>query len=127
MGCQGDESVLDAIRPVSSDGLRLVVLGGPDVTIVVSGELDLASAERLRDAAAGINHGPHLVTIDVRDVSFVDVAGLGALSLAAAGLEAAGNRVLVLPSSSVSWLLEKLEVAGCPLTIAGLGSPPAAE
>jgi anti-anti-sigma regulatory factor len=109
---------------MSAARLRLVVRGEKDPTIVLSGELDLSSLERLRAVASGVNHGPHHVTFDLREVSFVDVAGLGALSKAVAGLVSDGHRVTVLQSASVTWLLGKLEAAGCPVTIGGGQSTP---
>jgi anti-anti-sigma factor len=100
-----------------SAALVLVVSGEPEPTVVLSGELDLASVERLRRAVSQIGEPPRGVTIDLRGVSFLDVAGLRAVSEAVTGLVSIGHRVTVLPSASVTWLLAKLESAGCPMTI----------
>jgi hypothetical protein len=80
--------------------------------------------ERLRTALSGINHQPRRVTFDLRDVTFVDVAGLAAISESVEFLVAGGYRVSVLPSAPVTWLLGKLDAAGCPMTIGDIGEAP---
>ena len=55
--------------------------GSQDVEVVVMGELDVATAWRLRQRVlAATGGGCSRVVLDGKDVTFVDAAGLGALA-----------------------------------------------
>src|SRR5262245_54333323 len=106
---------------MSVSGLSVVVIGEPNPTVVLSGELDLTSMEILKSVVPRLNHPPRSVTLDLRGVPFVDVAGLRALSDAVASMLAAGHDVSLIPSQSVTWLMGKLDAAGCPITLGAVG------
>lgn len=73
-------------------------LGAVDV-VELEGELDLASADDVRDALSGTSAAT--VVVDLGQVVFLDSAGLRALDGGNRELEAAGRRlVLVAPASS---------------------------
>jgi anti-sigma B factor antagonist len=62
-------------------GLRLErVTSADEVVVVIHGEIDIASAGRVRDEVvhAASSKQPS-VTVDFRDVSFIDSSGLSAL------------------------------------------------
>jgi anti-sigma B factor antagonist len=87
-------AVPSANRSTSDDGLQLhAVNDGEHVVIAVDGEIDLASAPRLRAALDRVlEQCDHDVVVDLGATSFVDVAGLRAIeevvgSLRDAGLE----------------------------------------
>jgi anti-anti-sigma factor len=65
--------------------------GGTDVTLIVEGELDLSGTE-LFWAYASEALGSHLrsIVVDARGLTFVDSAGLMALSRASDAADAAG-------------------------------------
>lgn len=80
-----------------------------DVTIVgVTGEVDAASADTLRNAIIEvIDGGSRRVTIDMRDVSFMDSSGLRVLIAGFKAAEASGGTLSVRnPSDVVTRLLE---------------------
>jgi anti-sigma B factor antagonist len=56
------------------------VRAGPSTTLVVSGEVDLANAHEVAQAGlAALADGTLTVTVDMRDVTFLDSTGLAAL------------------------------------------------
>jgi anti-anti-sigma factor len=61
----------------SSDSLRVEI----DVngTIIVHGDIDIAGGPILEDALRAAQQTSHPVTIDLRDVSFIDSSGLRSL------------------------------------------------
>lgn len=69
-------------RPVQGErGLELVrQVDGTRTTLVLDGDLDVHSAPLVQQAvAAAVREGAGDVVLDVRNVSFVDSSGLGAL------------------------------------------------
>jgi anti-sigma B factor antagonist len=104
--------------PPMPAGLRLErVTTEDDVVVIVHGEVDMATAPRMReelvDAAA---KAPSHVTLDTRGVSFIDSSGLSALvqardalapatTLRLAGLDPHLRRLL-----DISGLLEEFEI-----------------
>jgi anti-anti-sigma factor len=65
-------------------------------SILVRGEIDMATAPRLADAIDGtIREGAHVIVVRLEHVSFIDSAGLGVLLKGAAQLEAGGGRLFV--------------------------------
>ncbi len=82
---------------------------GKSWIISVAGEVDMSTAPVLRDTVvslAAIEPGPG-VTLDMRDVSFIDSAGLGALITGYKACAATGGSLNVWPvSPAVHRLLE---------------------
>jgi len=69
---------------------------GGDEVLMVSGELDLMGGDVL---CQRLLHGPHVAVLDLRQVTFIDAAGLRAL-------EAVSDIILRAPSTVVLRLLE---------------------
>lgn len=99
----------------------VLVDGDSDPAVIeVGGELDSSSARELRTGIAGLL-GPRWTVIDIRQVSFVDSAGLGALVGGMRRLrEAGGGVVLCCTRSSV---LRLLRMTGVDRIVAVTGSP----
>ncbi|NHC14651.1 STAS domain-containing protein [Motilibacter deserti] len=76
-------------------------------SVALSGEVDLAMGARLDALASGYENGTTLdVRVDLREVSFMDSAGLAFVArLVRAALERGGEVVLVAPSPVVRRLL----------------------
>lgn len=84
--------------------LETTRIGAHDV-IVVSGEIDLASAPRVEEALKGFSGQP--VVLDLRRVEFMDSAGLKVLLNERARLEESGGDLkLVVGEGAVVRLLE---------------------
>lgn len=73
-----------------SDAFELRVEGA---TVVVAGDIDLATAPRLTEAIAGITAGP--VVLDLARVHFMDSSGIGVVVAACARLAAEGRALSV--------------------------------
>ncbi len=105
-------------------GFRMTVTGGAPVSVALSGELDLASVGRLREAMSGIDAHAGDLIVDMSEVMFIDLAGLQAIADAVARIQSAGGAVDLILSDSVAWLLERLDAAGCPISLGGEGNWP---
>jgi anti-anti-sigma factor len=80
---------------------------GDSCSLVVSGELDMATAPRLRAALDAELERDASMVVDLASLDFIDMAGLRALLDAAAHAGANGRRFDVLnPSPAVDRLLE---------------------
>lgn len=89
------------------DGPRLTDSAGAAV-IRISGDVDIATAPELSDHVRKLLRDPGLCSLrlDVRDVTFIDSTGLGALVAARNASEARGVRLeLLSPSEPVLRLL----------------------
>ena len=88
--------------------LRLAVCDVPPESLVtVAGELDLASAPALGDTLRRLDPGCEVVTLDLRALTFMDVAGLHAVVDARSLARATGRRLHVLgPHCEVARVLE---------------------
>jgi anti-sigma B factor antagonist len=86
---------------------------GDSCCLAVSGELDMATAPRLRAALdAGLERDASMV-VDLASLDFIDMAGLRALLDAAARAGANGRRFELLnPSPAVGRLLELTGLGG---------------
>jgi anti-sigma B factor antagonist len=77
------------------------------VEVIATGELDLATRDRLRDAVAASLRGPGPVTLDLQAITFIDSTGLQALlelvTLARDG--APGGPLAILASDEVRRVL----------------------
>jgi anti-sigma B factor antagonist len=81
---------------VEAPALEVVVLPRSDaVTLAVSGELDLATCPTLRGCLEGLDTGFPLVTVDLRDVTFMDSTGVAMLLRLVRSLEAEGRTLVV--------------------------------
>jgi len=77
------------------------ILIPPVVTVIISGEIDIATCRAMRDAmATGL--GPAHLEVDMSAVTFIDASGIGVL-LAARRLavDAGGSLTLRAPSWAV--------------------------
>ncbi len=92
------------------------------VTLVPAGELDLRTAAAFRAELAAVERlAPPLVVIDLRELRFVDSAGLGELVHAARRARAEDRRVVLVTGSApidrilaVSGLRQALETTADP-------------
>ena len=66
------------------------------VIITVAGEIDIATAPRLRDRLAPLAAGGRPVIADLTEVTFIDAAGLGVLAGAAGKAAASGASLHVV-------------------------------
>jgi len=88
---------------------------GPDLCIVLTGEVDPHTAPRVEgEVRAGLlSPIVETLTIDLRGVSFMDSSGLRVLISAHRSMrERGGKLVLRAPSPTVSRLLEITQLAG---------------
>jgi anti-sigma B factor antagonist len=78
--------------------LRLAVVDvPPECLVAVAGELDLASAPALGDTLRRLDPGCEMVTLDLRALTFMDVAGLRAVVDARNMARETGRRLQTLP------------------------------
>jgi anti-sigma B factor antagonist len=91
-----------------------VVSDPPSVTVVLNGEIDIATAPAIRRLLmAAISGGDVHLTVDMSGVSFIGAAGIGVLIAAAnRAREAGGSLSLQAPSPQVRWLLDVLHLDG---------------
>jgi anti-sigma B factor antagonist len=79
----------------------------PEYLVAVAGELDLASAPELAVTLRGLDRAGYLVTLDLRALTFIDVAGMRALQDAWRITSEAGQRLQILePGDAVTRVLE---------------------
>ena len=80
----------------------------PSVTVVLDGEIDIATAPAIRRLLlAAISGGDVHLAVDVSGVTFIGAAGIGVLVAAAnRAREAGGDLSLLAPSPRVRWLLD---------------------
>lgn len=102
---------MSTVGSLSGLGVKASHQPGGTVTLTVRGELDLATAQRLRvsvlDAMA--RYGPHVV-LDVAGLSFCDVVGLQAIRDCAAEAAARGGGMSLIGISDQ--LRRLMEISG---------------
>jgi anti-sigma B factor antagonist len=88
------------------------VLDPPSATVVLDGEIDIATAPAIRRLLmAAISGGDIHLAIDMSGVTFMGAAGIGVLVAAAnRAREAGGSLSLLAPSPRVQWLLDVLHL-----------------
>jgi anti-anti-sigma factor len=95
---------------MADPGALVLQIGVPDagrVACRLEGDLDLADADRVRDALIGALAGADLVAVDASELRFVDSSGLRALhEVQAAARERGARVVLVAPRPPVERLIE---------------------
>jgi anti-sigma B factor antagonist len=81
-------------------GLAFAVEAGDDAgspSLTVRGEIDVATAPQLRVALSrALDAGARRITVDVRDVPFIDSSGLGVLVGALRRLRESGGTELIV-------------------------------
>jgi anti-sigma B factor antagonist len=99
---------VSSASPRSTPLLDIVVCELPSECLVaVAGELDLASAPELAGTMRGLDPAGELVTLDLRALTFIDVAGLRAIQDAQRIANQAGRRMLILgPNQPAARILE---------------------
>jgi anti-sigma B factor antagonist len=80
----------------------------PSATVVLDGEIDIATAPATRRfLMAAISGGNAHLAVDMSGVTFIGAAGIGVLVAAAnRAQEAGGGLSLLAPSRQVRWLLD---------------------
>jgi anti-sigma B factor antagonist len=88
--------------------LRLAVVDlPPECLVAVAGELDLASAPALGDTLRRLDPGCEVLTLDLRALTFMDVAGVHLVADARSLARATGRRLQILaPRNEVARVLE---------------------
>jgi anti-sigma B factor antagonist len=82
---------------ISASALDLLVADvPPECLVAVAGELDMASAPALASALRGLDSEGEVVTLDLRAVTFMDVAGLRGVLEARRFASLTGRRLEVL-------------------------------
>jgi anti-sigma B factor antagonist len=85
------------LEPPESDVVRLQSGPGPQLTVAMPGEIDLANAGQVRaELAAALARGAAVVIADMSMTSFCDCAGVSALLAAARSAESAGCQLRVV-------------------------------
>lgn len=81
-------------------------------TVVLDGEIDIATAPAIRRVLmAAISGGNAHLAVDMSGVTFIGAAGIGVLVDAASrAREAGGSLSLLAPSPQVRWLLDVLHL-----------------
>jgi|GEM_PF-5397352 len=73
-----------------------MVTGGPDITVFLSGDLDIYSAASVASALTkAIKDGARDLLVDLSDVHHVDMAGLGTLVRALKQMQEYGGSILL--------------------------------
>jgi anti-sigma B factor antagonist len=88
------------------------ISNAPSATVVLDGEIDIATAPAIRRfLMAAISGGDVHLAVDVSGVAFIDAAGIGVLVAAAnRAREAGGGLSLLEPSRQVRRLLVVLDL-----------------
>jgi len=89
-----------------------VVSDLPSATVVLDGEIDIATAPAIRRfLMAAISGGDAHLAVEMSGVTFLGAAGIGVLVDAAnRAREAGGSLSLLAPSPQVRWLLDVLHL-----------------
>ena len=89
-----------------------VVSDPPAATVVLDGEIDIATAPAIRRfLLAAISGGNVHLAVDMSGVTFIGAAGIGVLvDVANRAREAGGSLSLLAPSPRVQWLLDVLHL-----------------
>jgi anti-sigma B factor antagonist len=88
--------------------MTTVVSNPPSATVVLDGEIDIATAPAVRRfLMAAISGGDVHLAVDMSGVVFIGAAGIGVLVAAAnRAREVGGSLSLLAPSPQVRWLLD---------------------
>jgi anti-sigma B factor antagonist len=83
---------------------------GREAVVLINGELDLDSADRVVDHVGSINGDTTSVVVDLTDVDFVDSSGIRALLLCRSALDGRGVRFGVVGAQPAT--LKVFRIAG---------------
>ena len=91
-----------------------VVSDPSSVTVVLDGEIDIATAPAIRRLLMAATSGGDIhLAVDMSGVTFIGAAGIGVLVAAAnRAREAGGSLSLLAPSPQVRWLLDVCHLDG---------------
>ena len=91
-----------------------VISPAPSATVVLDGELDIATGPAIRRSLMAAIRGRNVhLAVDMSGVTFIDAAGIGVLVDAASRARKAGGRLsLLAPSWPVRRLLDILHLDG---------------
>jgi anti-anti-sigma factor len=91
-----------------------VISPAPSATVVLYGELDIATGPAIRRSLTAAIRGRNVhLAVDMSGVTFIDAAGIGVLVDAASRARKAGGRLsLLAPSWPVRRLLDILHLDG---------------
>src|SRR3954453_16996706 len=98
-------------------GFFVQVLGEDgEIRVRVGGEIDMRSAQAVRQALVGAGSAGSTLMLDLEDVRFMDVAGLNALLGARPEAAGAGSGGLVVPPKAYGGrrIFELVDFAGLP-------------
>jgi anti-sigma B factor antagonist len=95
------------------DLLMIHIEPGPPPVLRVQGEVDMASADQLRDALGDALEADPTLVVDLAGVTFIDVAGLRAILGPAESLNGRGPLTLV-NAGRVARLLAVLDLGDIP-------------
>jgi anti-anti-sigma factor len=92
---------------------------GPAAVVAVTGELDIHTVGRLRDALAGaVDAGAQRLIVDLTRIGFIDSVGLGAILHTKKRLGDAGRLVVVLARGSYAGVI--FDVVGADAVVDGV-------
>ena len=94
---------------MASFEIAVACSGDHVVRLAVHGEVDMSTAPQLLDSVlcAAVTHDRHDIVVDLRDVSFMDSAGLNAIVLADRRLRDLDTNLIVSnPSRTVQLMIE---------------------
>lgn len=99
---------MSAVFRVSAPLLDIVVCElPPECLVAVAGELDIASAPELARTLHGLDRSGEIVTLDLRALTFIDVAGVRAIQDARRIVDEAHRRMQILgPGQPAARILE---------------------
>lgn len=85
---------------------------GPDAVVIISGELDMDAARRLRAHLDELTDAGVSIAVDAGDVTFVDSAGLHTLLVARQSARDHGGELrLTVASDRVAWVMKMAGVS----------------
>jgi anti-anti-sigma factor len=90
------------IAPLS---IRNTVRAG-GITLALTGELDLDSADKLEEAVREVCASDAGLVIDLRKVTFLDSTGLRVLIIAGTLCEESGHELQIIPGEDIQRILE---------------------
>jgi anti-anti-sigma factor len=104
---------------------RTVISPAPSATLVLDGEIDIATGPAIRRSLMAATRGRNVhLTVDVSGVAFIDAAGIGVLVDAANWARKAGGGLsLLAPSWPVRRLLDLFHLDGILPTALLSGDP----
>ncbi|MCU1426588.1 MAG: Anti-sigma factor antagonist [Actinomycetia bacterium] len=112
MHAGGDRYIDRTAGDVMSDAFRIEVLGETSfITMVLHGDVDFETAEEVhRVVSDAFTRGTSMLTIDLRNVKYLDSSGIHELTRAYFGARVYGTKVVIVGANGP--VARALEVAG---------------